>query len=88
MMPEMNGLEALSALKEKRPELQIIFLTGQATIEKGIEAMRLGAMDFIEKPAELQVLTEKIKRAKAKKMLLVEKKTEEKLKQMLATKQW
>ncbi|GEM_PF-3453365 len=45
-------------------------------------------MDFIEKPAELQVLTEKIKRAKAKKMLLVEKKTEEKLKQMLATKQW
>ncbi len=88
MMPEMDGLEALEELKKKRPELQIIFLTGQATIEKGIEAMKLGAMDFIEKPADLQVLTDKIKKAKAKKMILVEKKTEEKLKDILTTKQW
>ncbi len=88
MMPEMDGLEALAALKEKRPELQVIFLTGQGTIEKGIEAMKLGAMDFIEKPADLQLLTEKIKKAKAKKMILVEQKTEEKLKAILSRKQW
>ncbi len=88
MMPGMDGLEALGALKEKRPELQVIFLTGQATIEKGIEAMKLGAMDFIEKPADLQILTDKIKKAKAEKMILVEKKAEENVKKILTSKQW
>ncbi|MFH1077517.1 MAG: response regulator, partial [Pseudomonadota bacterium] len=40
MMPDMNGLEALRALKKKRPELQVILLTGHATVQKGIEAMK------------------------------------------------
>ena len=48
MMPEMDGLEVLKNLKAKRPELQVILLTGHGTIEKGVEAMRLGAMDFVE----------------------------------------
>lgn len=88
MMPEMDGLEALSVLKGKNPDLQIILLTGQATVEKGIEAMKLGAMDFIEKPADLETLTAKIKKAKAKKMVLVEKKTEEKISKILTSKNW
>ena len=88
MMPEMDGLEALKALKEKRPELQIILLTGHATVEKGIEAMKMGAMDFVEKPADLAVLTEKIKKAQAKKMLIVEKQIEEKMKKIMGIKGW
>ncbi|QTA92299.1 response regulator [Desulfonema magnum] len=88
MMPEMDGLETLAALKEKRPELQIILLTGHATVEKGIEAMKLGAMDFLEKPIDLKVLSEKIKKAQAKKMILVEKRTEEKIKQIIMEKSW
>ena len=87
-MPEMNGLEALKILKEKRPELQVILLTGHATVEKGIEAMKLGALDLVEKPAELSVLTEKIQKAQAKKMILVEKKAEEKIKSIMMTKSW
>ncbi|MFO7459920.1 MAG: response regulator, partial [Desulfatiglandales bacterium] len=71
MMPEMDGLEVLKNLKAKRPELQVILLTGHGTIEKGVEAMRLGAMDFVEKPADLDALTEKIKKAQARKMILV-----------------
>jgi len=87
-MPEMDGLEALKILKEKRPEIQVILLTGHATVEKGIEAMKLGALDLVEKPAELSVLTEKIHKAQAKKMILVEKKSEEKIKKIMMTKSW
>jgi DNA-binding NtrC family response regulator len=87
-MPEMDGLEALRILKEKRPEIQVILLTGHATVEKGIEAMKLGAMDLVEKPADLSVLTEKIQKAQAKKMILVEKKSEEKIKNIMMSKSW
>jgi DNA-binding NtrC family response regulator len=88
MMPGVDGLEALKILKAKRPELQVILLTGHATVEKGIEAMKLGAMDFLEKPADLGQLTEKIKKAQAKKMLIVEKQNEEKIKKILEEKGW
>jgi DNA-binding NtrC family response regulator len=87
-MPEMDGLEALRILKEKRPEIQVILLTGHATVEKGIEAMKLGAMDLVEKPADLSKLTEKIQKAQAKKMILVEKKSEEKIKNIMLSKSW
>lgn len=83
MMPEMDGLEALKAIKEKKPELQIILLTGHATVQKGVEAMKLGAMDFIEKPADLEALTARIKKAHAKKMLIVEDKAQKKVEAML-----
>jgi DNA-binding NtrC family response regulator len=88
MMPGVDGLEALKILKAKRPELQVILLTGHATVEKGIEAMKLGAMDFLEKPADLSQLTEKIKKAQAKKMLIVEKQNEDKIKKILEEKGW
>lgn len=87
-MPEMDGLEALKILKEKRPELQVILLTGHATVEKGIEAMKLGAMDLMEKPADLSTLMEKIHKAQAEKMILVEKKSEEKIKNIMISKSW
>lgn len=83
MMPGMDGIETLKAIKAKKPELQIILLTGHATVQKGVEAMKLGAMDVIEKPADLEVLTQKIKDAKAEKMLIVEKKTDNNIKEML-----
>ncbi len=88
MMPEMDGLEALQKIKKNNPDLQVILLTGHATVEKGIEAMKLGATDFLEKPADLKTLTEKIKNAHARKMILVEKQTEEKIKNILAIKGW
>jgi DNA-binding NtrC family response regulator len=82
-MPEMDGMEALKAIKDKKPELQIILLTGYATVEKTVEAMKIGAMDFLEKPADIEALTKKIKKAKAEKMLIVEKQTEEKIRDIL-----
>ena len=88
MMPEMDGLKTMAALKEKNPDLQVILLTGHATVEKGIAAMKLGAVDFLEKPIDLKVLSEKIKKAKAQKMIIVEKKTEDKLREILEDKGW
>ena len=82
-MPGMDGMEALKLIKDKKPELQIILLTGYATVEKTVEAMKVGATDFLEKPADIEALTEKIKKAKAEKMLIVEKQTEEKIKDIL-----
>jgi DNA-binding NtrC family response regulator len=87
-MPEMDGIETLKILKKKKPELQVILLTGHATVEKGIEAMKLGAMDLLEKPADMTTLTEKIKKAQAKKMILVEKKSEERIKEIIESRGW
>ena len=83
MMPEMNGIEALKAIKEKNPEMQIILLTGHATVEKTVEAMKAGAMDLIEKPADLDALSEKIKNAHNQKALLVAKKDQDRVIDML-----
>jgi DNA-binding NtrC family response regulator len=88
MMPEMDGLEVLQTLKQKKPEIQVILLTGHGSVAKGIEAMKLGAMDFLEKPAEIKELTEKIKKAQAKKMILVEKHNEEKIQKILIDRGW
>jgi DNA-binding NtrC family response regulator len=87
-MPEMDGIETLKHLLKINPELQVILLTGCATIQKGIEAIRLGAMDFLEKPAEIQKLMDRIQRAKANKMVLVEKRSEESIKGILEAKGW
>jgi len=83
MMPDMNGIEALKIIKEKNPEMQIILLTGHATVEKTVEAMKAGAMDLIEKPADLDALSEKIKNAHNKKALFVAKKDQDRVIEML-----
>lgn len=88
LMPEMDGIETLKALRDKNPDLQIILLTGHATLEKGIEAVKLGALDFLEKPADIQKIMEKVKEASNNRMLLVEKRTEEQIKEILRTKSW
>ncbi|MBW2000158.1 MAG: response regulator [Deltaproteobacteria bacterium] len=87
-MPEMDGIETLRHLIEDNPDLQVILLTGYGTLQEGIEAIKLGAMDFLEKPAKIQKLIETIEEAKANKMLLVEKRVEQRIKGILETKSW
>ncbi|MCA9269857.1 MAG: sigma-54-dependent Fis family transcriptional regulator, partial [Planctomycetales bacterium] len=62
MMPEMSGLELLERFKPMQPECEVIMLTGKGTIESAVQAMKLGAYDFLTKPfplAELERLIEK-----------------------------
>ena len=56
VMPEMDGLEFLEKVKEKAPEVPVILMSGQATVETAMKATRLGALDFVEKPVGLDRL--------------------------------
>jgi len=49
-MPGMDGIEALKQIKEDYPELQVIMISGHGTIETAVQATKIGAFDFIEKP--------------------------------------
>lgn len=60
-MPEMDGIELLEYIKKKDPDVPVIVITGYATVETAVEAMRKGAYDYIAKPftpAELRIATE------------------------------
>ena len=87
-MPGMNGLEALERIKAMNPDLQVILLTGHATEKTGEQALQLGASDFMEKPANIQLLARKIREAHARKIILVEKENEEKIRALLDSKKW
>ena len=82
-MPGIDGIETTKKIKEKRPDLEIIILTGHATVKAGIEAMKLGAEDFLEKPVDLNVLLERIGEAKDKRMRIQEKKSQNEMDQIL-----
>ncbi len=73
MMPELEGTEALKEIKNRNGELQVILLTGYVTPEQVHQAMKFGAMDIIEKPPDLDVLIEKIKKAHEKKREYLQK---------------
>ncbi len=87
-MPGIDGIETLRQIKEKRPDLEIIMLTGHATVQDSIEAMKLGAEDLLEKPVDLNALMEKIKKAKHKRMVVLEKKSSDELKDIMKHKAW
>ncbi len=56
-MPEMDGIEALRKMREVRPDLPVVMVTGHGTIETAVKTTKMGAYDFIVKPPELQHLT-------------------------------
>ena len=64
LMPEMSGFKALKLMQETQPGLAVILLTANVGEEERITARRLGAMDIIEKPADLNLLTRKIEKAR------------------------
>lgn len=66
-MPGMDGIETLRQIKTIYPLVQVIMLTGHATIETGIEGMKLGAYDYLMKPCDIDQLMAKVHEAKAKK---------------------
>ena len=51
-MPEMDGIGLLREVRERMPRLPVIFMTGQGTVKSAVEAMRLGAYDFMLKPLQ------------------------------------
>ena len=68
-MPEMDGLELLKRVKTMNPSMMVIMVTAYPEIDMAVEAMRLGAYDFIIKPADLDLVVLSVKRALEKKRL-------------------
>ncbi|UCF83704.1 MAG: response regulator [Desulfobacteraceae bacterium] len=66
-MPGMDGTETLREIKGRHPLVEVIMLTGHATVESGIEGMKLGAFDYLLKPCDMDQLISKVKEAAAKK---------------------
>ena len=62
-MPGMDGVETLRAIKKIQPCVQVILLSGNASINAAIEGMRLGAMDYLLKPADLEDILAKVEEA-------------------------
>jgi DNA-binding NtrC family response regulator len=66
-MPGMDGIETLKEIRKEFPLVEVIMLTGHATVETSIEGMRLGAFDYLMKPCDMDVLIEKVNAATKKK---------------------
>jgi len=62
-MPGMDGAQVLKALKERHKHLEIIMLTGHATVDSAVECTKLGAFKYLEKPYAFEKLVEVIKEA-------------------------
>jgi DNA-binding NtrC family response regulator len=87
-MPGMDGMETLKRLREASPDSQVVLLTGQATVTRATEAMRLGALDLLEKPVDIGVLVERIEEAATRKLRLTERRIAEELKDILRNRGW
>lgn len=68
-MPAMSGFEALKKVKELEPTTEVIILTGQGTIENAVQAIKLGAYDYITKPCRLDELDAILQKALEKRHL-------------------
>ena len=59
-MPGLDGIETLAEIKKIRPAIEILLLTGHASVDTAIDGMRLGAYDYLLKPCDIDQLMEKI----------------------------
>ena len=62
-MPVMDGMTTLKEIKSRHPLVEVIMLTGHATVESGIEGMKMGAFDYLMKPCDMDQLLVKVEDA-------------------------
>ncbi len=62
-MPDMDGIEVLKKIKNTWPETKIIMITGYSTVETAVKTLKLGALNYLEKPFTPDTLIETIKEA-------------------------
>ena len=72
-MPDHDGIEILSRIKVEYPLVEVIMLTGHATVESAVEGMKMGAFDYLLKPCDISVIVEKANQASCKKRVSEEK---------------
>jgi DNA-binding NtrC family response regulator len=72
-MPGMDGIETLQAIKKTFPLVEVIMLTGHATVESAVEGLKSGATDYLMKPTDVKDLIQKAEEAFRKRQVLEEK---------------
>jgi DNA-binding NtrC family response regulator len=72
-MPGMDGMTTLREIKRRFPLVEVIMLTGHATVESAVEGLKSGATDYLMKPADIEELLEKAEEAFEKRKRLEEK---------------
>lgn len=87
-MPGMDGLETLRRIRANHPDAEIIMLTGHGSVKSSVEAMKLGAEDYLEKPVEMGELLQKIHEARDKHVLILQRQTMEEIEEILKAKAW
>lgn len=81
-MPGMDGIETLVEIRKKYPLVEVIMLTGHATVESAIDGMKQGAFDYLMKPCDIDNLIFKVGEAAAKKRQHEDKITEARMKEI------
>ncbi|MFC1815562.1 sigma-54-dependent transcriptional regulator [Thermodesulfobacteriota bacterium] len=84
-MPGMDGIEVLREIKKTHPLIEVIMLTGHATVDTAIEGMKLGAYDYLMKPCELEELMLMVEEATKKRRKHEEKTREAEIRKALST---
>lgn len=72
-MPGMDGMATLKAIKKDFPLVEVIMLTGHATVESAVDGLKSGAIDYLMKPASIEDLIQKCEEAFENRMKLEEK---------------
>jgi DNA-binding NtrC family response regulator len=72
-MPGMDGIQVLREIKQRRPLVEVIMLTGHASVEVAIEGMGMGAFDYLMKPMDIDEIVFKLQDAYKNKVLQEEK---------------
>jgi len=72
-MPGIDGVEVLRTTKQKHPLVEVIMLTGHATVESAVEGLKMGAFDYVKKPCDISDLIAKVNEAYDKKHSMEEK---------------
>jgi DNA-binding NtrC family response regulator len=66
-MPEIDGMATLRLIKTQYPDIEVILLSGHATMESALEGMKLGAFDYLMKPCSIEHVVARIGEARKKK---------------------
>ena len=87
-MPGLDGISTLREIKQLVPLIEVIMLTGHATVQTAIDGMKLGAYDYIMKPVENENLVDKMNKAYARKMEQEERISQAEIENIVKTKGW
>jgi DNA-binding response OmpR family regulator len=87
-MPGLDGIETLREMRRLDPDLQVVLLTGHGTVSSGVTAIKLGAMDYLEKPVEFAELLVRLEEASRRTECLHARRVQELIDTILTHRGW